>query len=110
MFGKLVRRVQQADLRRTLTPTQKSILVAMATFANTERGDGIYPAYSTLGAFVGVTRGSAIRAVEVLEELGYVVIVQRSKGGSHARRCNLWRLNLQRIADDAAATDTSDEQ
>ena len=84
-----------------LTAAQKLTLIAMARFAS-KRGANIFPAVDTLAINVNVSRSQIHKILNALEKVGYISVVQRSRGGNFYATTER-RLNLALIAEDDRA-------
>lgn len=91
--------------------TQRFVLLALANYGNDD-GDGIYPSFATIAERCAITRRTAIRAVNVLLDSGYLVRIRRSVEGrptSNAYRINVSKLTGSDTASPATAAVVTDD-
>ena len=74
------------------SPRNKSVLVALGSYADPETG-ACYPSITSLVTATELNRASVCRALNELERAG-LISRQRSKGGRGAAACTRYRLNL----------------
>ena len=91
------------DHVRDVKGAAKSVLLALADYANDE--GGCWPSMGRMADEIGVTRVTVVRAVQTLEAAGYVKVEsQRGRGNTNAYQINVSRVYTPALNDTFSST------
>jgi hypothetical protein len=91
-----------------LTHARKLVLLKLADLIDSREGNTAYPAFNTLAAYAGVSRDTAIRAVNIGKKIGLLIRVKGAGKRGLGGTSNRYGFRLKEVADTLLLSDVPD--